>query len=91
VVQTGAALSTLAELTVYSSVIRAEILTHSSQPRVLPSSIYLSKQVDFFAAKAIDEFTPLSIMDLEARTQRLVFRHEVEARASSPEVKSYCH
>jgi hypothetical protein len=84
-----AALSTLAELTVRSSVIRAEILTHSSQPQVLPLSIYLSKQVDFFAAKAIDEFTPLSIMDLEARTQRLVFRHEVEARASSPDVKSF--
>jgi hypothetical protein len=68
---------------------RAEIQTHCSNPRILPASIYLSKQLDFFAAKAIDEFSPLSIMDVEARTQRLVFRHDVEARPSSPDVKSF--
>ena len=29
------------------------------------------------------------MLDLEARTHRLVFRHEVEARSASPEVKSF--
>ncbi|RXK41958.1 hypothetical protein M231_00679 [Tremella mesenterica] len=63
----------------------AEIQTHSVHPHVLPSSIYLWRQVDFFSARAIDEYSPLSIMDIEARTRRLIFRFEVEARPGSPE------
>ena len=45
--------------------------------------------MDFFAAKPIDEYSPLSMLDIEARTRRLVFRHEVEAQAGSSEVKSF--
>ncbi|WVQ86089.1 hypothetical protein IAT38_008257 [Cryptococcus sp. DSM 104549] len=67
------------------SLARAEIRTHHPSARILPSSIYLSRQVDFFAAQAIDEYTPLSMMDLEARMRRLVFRHEVEARSPPSE------
>ncbi|ORY31249.1 hypothetical protein BCR39DRAFT_527125 [Naematelia encephala] len=71
------------------SLARAEIQTHSNSLHVLPRSIYLSHQIDFFAARPIDEFSPLSIMDIEARTERQVFRHEVEARAASPEITSF--
>ncbi|WWD20766.1 hypothetical protein CI109_105243 [Kwoniella shandongensis] len=72
------------------SLARAEIQTHCINPRMLPTSIYLSRQVDFFAARPIDEYSPLSILDVEARTHRLVFRHEVEARSSSSvEPKSF--
>lgn len=45
--------------------------------------------MDFFAAKAIDEYSPLSILDIDARICRLCFRHEVEARPGSPDVKSF--
>ena len=55
----------------------------------MPGSIYLSRQVDFFAARPIDEFSPLSILDPEARVHRLTFRPEVEAQPTSPEVKSF--
>ncbi|KAK8850587.1 hypothetical protein IAR55_004506 [Kwoniella newhampshirensis] len=72
------------------SLARAEIQTHCTNPRILPSSVYLSHQVDFFAARPIDDYSPLSIIDVEARTHRLVFRHEVEAKsASSIEAKSF--
>lgn len=43
----------------------------------------------FFAAQPIDEYSPLSILDQEARTKRLNFRPEVKARPTSPEVKSF--
>lgn len=45
--------------------------------------------MDFFAARPIDDFSPLTILDLEARMRRLVFRSEVEARPTSPGVKSF--
>jgi hypothetical protein len=73
----------------HDSLAQAEIQTYSLSPRILPGTIYLSRQVDFFSARPIDDFSPLSIMDLEARTKRLVFRPEVEARPTSPEVKSF--
>lgn len=59
----------------------AEIRTHHFNPHVLPSSIYLSRQIEFFSARPIDDYSPLSILDLEARTDKLVFRQEVEARS----------
>ncbi|WVR08661.1 hypothetical protein IAU60_005719 [Kwoniella sp. DSM 27419] len=71
------------------SLARAEIRTHSDSTRLLPSSIYLSRQVDFFVARPIDDFSPLSMLDVEARQGRLVFRQEVEARPSLAEVKSF--
>ena len=66
-----------------------EIHTYCTHPHILPGTIYLSAQVDFFAARPIDEFSPLSIMDPEARTKRLVYRPQVEARPTSPEIKSF--
>ena len=57
-------------------------------PRIVPSSIYLSHQVDFHSARAIDEFNPLSILDSEARTGRMVFRHEVEAHSAGLDSES---
>ncbi|OXG34558.1 hypothetical protein C359_06015 [Cryptococcus neoformans Bt120] len=59
----------------------AEIRTHHFNPHALPSSIYLSRQIEFFSARPIDDYSPLSILDLEARTDKLVFRQEVEARS----------
>ena len=76
-------------LMMYRSLGYAEVQTHCSNPRILPSSIYLSRQIDFFAAKPIDEYSPISILDLEARMHRLVFRHEVEAQIASPEAESF--
>lgn len=64
---------------------QAEIQTHTVNPSVLPSSIYLSRQFFFYAARQIDDFSPLSILDLEARQRRLVFRPEAEVRPTSPE------
>lgn len=66
-----------------ASIHHAEIRTHSVSPRILPSSIYLSHQVDFHAATATDEFSPLSVLDKVARTKRLVFRPEVEVHHAS--------
>jgi hypothetical protein len=63
----------------------AEIQTFSANPHLLPISIYLSHQVDFWDARPIDEYSRLSIMDKEARTRRLHFRPEVEIRSSTPE------
>ncbi|WVQ95564.1 hypothetical protein IAU59_002661 [Kwoniella sp. CBS 9459] len=71
------------------SLARAEIQTHSSSPQLLPSSVYLSRQVDFFASRAIDDYSPLSVMDIEARTRRLIYRSEVEARPFSPGIASF--
>jgi hypothetical protein len=71
------------------SLARAEIQTHTNNPRILPSSIYTSRQVDFYAARAIDEYSPLSILDVEARTRRLIFRPEVEVRSTSLESNSF--
>lgn len=45
--------------------------------------------MDFFAARPIDDFSPLSIMDVEARVKRVSFRPEVEARPISPDIKSF--
>lgn len=68
----------------------AEIRTHSTSPRVLPSSIYLSHQALFHAAIPTDEFSPLSVLDKVARTRRLVFRPEVEVHhPSTPEAGSF--
>jgi len=61
----------------------AEIQSFSSNPHLLPLSIYLSHQVDFYDAKPIDEYSRLSILDPEARTRRLQFRPEVELRPPS--------
>ncbi|ORX40963.1 hypothetical protein BD324DRAFT_647866 [Kockovaella imperatae] len=77
-----------------SSLARAEIQTHTMCPRIVPKSVYLSHQMEFFSARAIDDFSPLSIMDPEAKTRRLVFRHEVEAQRvlsnkDAPEVDSF--
>ncbi|WVO12897.1 hypothetical protein L204_100505 [Cryptococcus depauperatus] len=58
-----------------------EICTHHSSPRILPRSIYLSRQIDFFSAQPIDDYTPLSMLDVEARTRKLIFRYEVEAKS----------
>ncbi|OCF34494.1 hypothetical protein I316_04009 [Kwoniella heveanensis BCC8398] len=71
------------------SLARAEIQTHSNSIHLLPSSIYLSRQVDFFAFRAIDEYTPLSVIDIEARTRRLIYRPEVEAKPFSPDILSF--
>ncbi|WVF68008.1 hypothetical protein IAT40_002770 [Kwoniella sp. CBS 6097] len=71
------------------SLARAEIQTHSNSPQLLPSSVYLSRQVDFFAFRAIDEYSPLSVLDIEARTRRLIYRPEVEARPFSPGSASF--
>ncbi|TXT07924.1 uncharacterized protein COLE_04848 [Cutaneotrichosporon oleaginosum] len=62
----------------------AEIRTHSTSPRILPSSIYLSHQATFHAAIPTDEFSPLSVLDKVARTRRLVFRPEVEVHHPAP-------
>lgn len=56
----------------------AEIRTHSASAQVLPSSIYLCHQAEFFAAVPTDEYQPLSVLDKVARTKRLVYRAEVE-------------
>jgi hypothetical protein len=61
----------------------AEIQSFSSNPALLPLSIYLSHQIDFYDAKPIDEYSRLSILDPEARTRRLQFRPEVEIRPPS--------
>ncbi|KAK4689245.1 hypothetical protein P7C73_g853, partial [Tremellales sp. Uapishka_1] len=71
------------------SMAQAEIQTYCINPRILPSSIYLSKQVDFFCCRPTDEYTPLSILDLDAREQRMIFRHEVEAKPSTSDAKSF--
>ncbi|ODN99626.1 hypothetical protein L198_03470 [Cryptococcus wingfieldii CBS 7118] len=65
------------------SLAAAEIRTHSPSSRILPHSIYLSRQAEFYSARPIDDYSPLSILDLEARTHKLHFRHEVEARSPS--------
>ncbi len=68
----------------------AEIRTHSTSPRILPSSIYLSHQATFHAAIPTDEFSPLSVLDKVARTRRLVFRPEVEVHhPATPEASSF--
>ena len=67
-----------------NSLARAEILTFNASSRMLPASIYLSPQIVFYAARAIDEYNPLSILDSEARTRRLIFRHEVQPQSASP-------
>lgn len=55
----------------------AEIQTFSHDPRLLPPTIYLSHQVDYYDARPIDEYSRLSVIDREARTRRLHFRPEV--------------
>lgn len=55
----------------------AEINTYSPSSRSLPVSIYQSRQISFFAARPTDEYSPLSVMDPEAREKRLTFRPEV--------------
>ncbi|BEJ15066.1 hypothetical protein CspHIS471_0408330 [Cutaneotrichosporon sp. HIS471] len=68
----------------------AEIRTHSTSPRILPSSIYLSHQVEFYSAIPTDEYSPLSVLDKVARTRRLVFRPEVEVhRPTTPDTGSF--
>ncbi|WRT70766.1 uncharacterized protein IL334_007765 [Kwoniella shivajii] len=69
------------------SLAHAEIRTHCISSSILPSSIYLSRQLEFFASRPIDEYSPLSILDLEARQRKLLFRQEVEA--FSPEIKAF--
>ena len=81
--------SSSSEKVTHLSLTRAEITTHCSNPRILPSTIYLSRQINFFAARPIDEYSPLSILDDEARTRRLIFRPEVEARSTSPLSESF--
>ena len=66
----------------HCSLSQAEIQTYCSHPQVSPGTI-------FSAARPIDDFSPLSIMDTEARTKRLLFRSEVEARPASSEVRSF--
>lgn len=70
------------------SLCHAEIRTCSGSPRILPTSIYLSRQVNFFAAVPTDEYTPLSVLDKEARTRRLSFRPEVELHSGTPDSHS---
>lgn len=70
------------------SLYHAELRTCSSSPRILPSSIYLSRQVKFFAATPTDEYSPLSVLDKEARTRQLSFRPEVELHSASPDPHS---
>ncbi|KAK6906527.1 hypothetical protein I203_100512 [Kwoniella mangroviensis CBS 8507] len=67
------------------SLARAEIRTHCVNPSILPASIYLSRQIELFSAKPIDDYSPLSIMDIEARQHKLLFRKEVEAFSPLPE------
>lgn len=70
------------------SLYHAEIRTCSGSPRILPTSIYLSRQVNFYAAVPTDEYTPLSVLDKEARTRRLSFRPEVELHSGTPDAHS---
>lgn len=70
------------------SLYHAEIRTCSGSPRILPMSIYLSRQISFFAAVPTDEYTPLSVLDKEARTRRLSFRPEVELHSGTPDSHS---
>lgn len=56
---------------------------------MLPSTIYLSHQVDCYDARPIDEYSRTSIMDREARTRRIHFRPEVEIHSSTPDAKSF--
>lgn len=70
------------------SLYHAEIRTCSGSPRILPTSIYLSRQVNFYAAVPTDEYTPLSVLDKEARTRRLSFRPEVELHSGTPDSHS---
>ncbi|WWC65247.1 uncharacterized protein I303_107864 [Kwoniella dejecticola CBS 10117] len=67
------------------SLAHAEIRTHHISPSILPSSIYLSRQVEFFSVIPIDEYSPLSILDLEARQHKFQFREEVKAFSPVPE------
>lgn len=67
----------------------AEIRTHSVDPRIMPPSIYLNHQVDFYSAKPIDEYSPLSILDREARQRGLVYRSEVQAHPASKQSASF--
>lgn len=66
-----------------------EIQSFSHNPRLLPSSIYLSHRLDFYNAKPIDEYSRLSIIDREARTRRIHFRPEIEIHSSTPESTSF--
>jgi hypothetical protein len=74
---------------VIKSLYHAEIRTHMYNPRILPTSIYLSRQVEFFAAVPTDAYSPLSILDKMARTRRLVFRPEVEVHPATTEAQSF--
>lgn len=71
------------------SLYHAEIRTLASNPRILPTSIYLCRQVDFFAAVPTDEYSPLSVLDKVARTRRLVFRPEVEVHHPAANARSF--
>lgn len=55
----------------------------------MPPSIYLNHQVDFYSAKPIDDYTPLSILDDEARQHRLMYRFEVQARPATKQPASF--
>lgn len=67
----------------------AEIRTHSSSLRLLPPSIYLSPQVEFFGAVPTDDYSPLSVLDKVARTKRMVYRPEIEVHPATPDANSF--
>ncbi|TXT05902.1 hypothetical protein VHUM_03663 [Vanrija humicola] len=68
-----------------NSLRHAEIRTHSSSVRLLPPSIYLSPQVEFYGAVPTDDYSPLSVLDKVARTKRMVYRPEIEVHPATPE------
>lgn len=55
----------------------------------MPASVYLSRQIEFFAAVPTDEYSPLSVLDKDARTRRLVFRPEVEIHPPNADARSF--
>ncbi|KAL1412651.1 hypothetical protein Q8F55_000398 [Vanrija albida] len=72
-----------------NSLRHAEIRTHSSSLRLLPPSIYLSPQVEFFGAVPTDDYSPLSVLDKVARTKRMVYRPEIEVHPATPDANSF--
>jgi hypothetical protein len=55
----------------------------------LPTSVYLNKQVEFFAAAPVDIYSPLSVLDVSSRSRRLAFRPDIEVRSTASEPGSF--
>jgi len=70
------------------SLSKAEIHFYSSNPRILPSTVYLSRQMNFHSARPRDE-DDMSIVDDESRVGPLQFRSEVFARSTSPAAQPF--